>query len=64
MRDALKNFLPDDVLLPSIKASVAKTMEFEFATAKGTAQFAKSAMESPDWCIKTNVCTWWRKKVT
>lgn len=55
MRDALKNIIDESV--PVYLFNVDPT----FAAARGAAEFGKRAMESPNDCVETAVCKYWRR---
>ena len=63
VRDALKDVLPDAVVLPSMETSVKETVDPAFAVARGAAELAKRELESLGGCLETAVCRCWRRQV-
>lgn len=63
MRDALHDVLHDDVMIPLDATSKLKEKLINptFAAARGTAEFAKRLMESPDGCVEIRLRRWWRR---
>lgn len=67
MKDALHDVLDTDVMLQtSLGISSRSTEDLVdpvFTTAIGTAEFAKRGMESPNGCVESRICKWWRKRI-
>ena len=63
VRDALSDVLPEAVALSFTETSVTHMVSPLFATARGAAELAKRESESPDECVETTICRWWRKQV-
>ncbi|KAI4255245.1 MAG: hypothetical protein L6R35_007517 [Caloplaca aegaea] len=62
LREALREVLPDNRGLGMGFADVAFA-DPTFAATRGAAEFGKRIMESPDDCVETRVCKWWRRMV-
>jgi len=67
MRDALHDVLDRNVVLRTLLNVSSKSKEDSvdpmFAVAIGTAEFAKRSMESPNGCVESRICKWWRKEI-
>ena len=63
VRDALSDVLPEAVALSFRETSVIQMVSPLFAKARGAAELAKRKSESPDECVETAICRWWRKQI-
>ena len=63
VRDVLSDVLPEAVAFSFTETSVTQNVSPLFATARGAAELAKRKSESPDECVETASCRWWRKQI-
>ena len=63
VRDALSDVLPEAVTLSFMETSGTQMVSPLFATARGAAELAKRKSESPDGCVETAICRWWRRQI-
>ncbi|KAL9038796.1 MAG: hypothetical protein Q9214_005140 [Letrouitia sp. 1 TL-2023] len=67
LREALREALPNNddsrSLVVGFPESGAALVDPTFAAARGAAEFGKRLMESPNGCVETRICKYWRRLV-
>ncbi len=64
VRDALRDGLPE---VPPVQSKMTTSVEIidpTYAAARGGAELAKRTLESPEDCVETTFCKWWRRHIT